>query len=108
MTAYKSVKQYCRECMNGQSHEVAKCTSSNCYWYTWRYKKQSGSSVKAIRNYCVEECAGQEAKNRYKQVETCNPRFGCALHLFRMGKNPTFKKLSEEEKNRRIDFLRRN
>ena len=108
MAPYQAIKQYCRECMNGMSHEVKKCTSPDCFWYDWRFKKQPGSTIKAIRQYCLNECVGEEVAGRYKEVKECNPRFGCSLHAFRMGKNPNYKGLTQEEKSRRIDILRSN
>jgi hypothetical protein len=98
MTAYKSIKQHCKECMYGQAHEVSKCNSPDCFWYSWRSAKQPGSCIKAIRKFCLEECVGKEVGNRYYQVEICNPKSGCALHPFRNGKNPNPRKISEERR----------
>ncbi len=105
MTAYQAVKQHCVECMNKQSREVRNCKDINCTWYSWRHKKQPGSTLKAIRKYCLEECVGLEEKGVYEKVRDCNPRFGCALHPFRMGKNPNPKKLTEKQKKEIVERL---
>ncbi len=92
--------------MNRMSHEVAKCTSPNCFWFSWRFKKQPSSSIKAIRRYCLEECVGKEVKGRYKEVEICNPRLACSLHSFRMGKNPNPRKISDEQRTKLAEQMR--
>ena len=57
--------------------------------------------VKAIRAKCLDCCCGNSA-----EVKLC-PSTDCALHPFRLGKNPyrAARKMSEEEKAKCIERL---
>ncbi len=52
--------------------------------------------VQAIRAKCIECCCGFLAEVKECQIKDC------ALHPFRMGKNPNIK-LSDEERKRRAE-----
>ena len=58
--------------------------------------------VKAIREKCLDCCAGQIA-----EVKVC-PSESCALHPFRFGKNPyrTKREMSEEQRAAAAERLR--
>lgn len=105
MTPYKAVKLHCKYCMNGNTQEVKLCPDKNCFWYEWRYKKQPGSTLKAIREYCITECVGKEDKNYYQRVENC-PVKDCPLYPYRMGKNPYRKELTKEQKEKIAERLK--
>ena len=57
--------------------------------------------MKAIRQKCLECCCGSAAEVKECQIQDC------ALHAFRMGKNPNIK-LSDEERARRAEKAREN
>ena len=105
MTAYQSIQKHCRQCMNNKVGEVQQCTSTDCYWYAWRFKKQPGSSLKAIRKYCLNECCGIDDPGKYKRVAECDPLIPCALHPYRFGKNPKKRKISAEHKKKMLAGL---
>ena len=58
--------------------------------------------VKAIRAYCLECCLSSS-----NEVQLC-PAEGCALHPFRLGKNPyrTKRELTEDQKALAAERLR--
>ena len=91
MTAYKAIRQYCIECMNGNAQEVKNCIDTNCRWYPYRFKCQPGSRIKQIRQFCLYDCVGIEESDRAKQVLNCKPNKKCALWDFRLGRNDSLK-----------------
>ena len=66
-------------------------------------KKQITNPVKAIRKYCLSCMEGS-----YRDVELCEET-ECALHPFRMGKNPfrTKREMTEEQKKAAAERLRK-
>ena len=88
LTAYQAIKEHCKFCMNYKTGEVQRCVATTCYWYDWRFKKPfKGSTLKAIRKYCVEECVGKEDPGYLKRVAECDI-LDCPLRPFRFGRNP--------------------
>ena len=107
MTPYQAVKKHCVYCMNGKIYEVAKCTATTCWWYDWRKKKpeNSGSTLKAIKKYCLEECVGLEDPGARERVKNCDI-IECPLHPFRLGKNPYKKPISPERLEKMRERMR--
>ncbi len=108
MTPGRAIRRHCVECVD--SHfEVAKCggermlgqgdESGVCYFFPYRLGK-GRPSVKTIRKFCLE-CMGGD---KHRRVQTRMVRNGiefcssekCTLWLFRMGKNPHFKRVPIE------------
>ena len=58
-------------------------------------KKTQRNPVKAIRAKCIDRCSAEDDINRIRDCEITK----CAIHPFRMGKNPyrEKKKLTEEQ-----------
>jgi len=84
MSGYlSSIREYCKWCMCGNSHEIRKCLNTRCDFYPVR----SGRGVKGLSNlmrikrHCVE-CSG-----KIKAVSDCDT-IECPLYLYRLGHNP--------------------
>lgn len=58
--------------------------------------------LKAIKQKCIECCAGQKS-----EVRLCETR-GCALYAFRLGKNPYKKPLTDEQREILAERARKN
>lgn len=66
-------------------------------------KNETSNPIKAIRAKCLDCCCGNP-----NEVQLC-PAIDCALHPFRMGKNPFRQKvvMSEERKAKCAELLRK-
>ena len=63
--------------------------------------------VKAMREHCIE-CVGSPINEGWQTLIRECPSVECALHDFRMGKNPFHSQnLSEEERKRRAERAKR-
>jgi len=61
------------------------------------------SPIKAIREHCIE-CVGSPINEGWQTLIRECPSVECALHDFRMGKNPFHtQNLSDEERKRRVE-----
>lgn len=83
-TPLKAVRQRCLDCAGGAT-EVRKCTAENCELHAFRMGRDvrgKGSTLKAIRKYCLWCCLGKSS-----EVRLC-PATNCSLHSYRSGRNP--------------------
>ncbi len=91
-----SIREKCLNCSALSVNEVKNCLLNNCALHPYRLgknpnfncsssKKKYKSSVKSIRDKCIECCNGSK-----REVKLC-PLEDCALHPFRFGKNPNCK-----------------
>jgi hypothetical protein len=82
----EAVRAECLNCCNGSPTEVRECPSTACALWSLRMGRRSGDAprtVGAIRKKCIDCSGGSLA-----EVRTCSFAAACALHPFRMGKNP--------------------
>jgi len=83
----EAVRAECLKCCNGSPTEVRECPSTACALWSLRMGRRSTdaprSTVGAIRSKCID-CSGGSLAD----VRTCQFEAACALHPFRMGKNP--------------------
>lgn len=122
----QAVRAHCISCCNGKASEVAACVSTHCPLWLLRLGHRptpeeveqhadvtlhpssttvgelyaSGAVLKAIRGRCLD-CSGGSAG----EVKSC-VFDTCALHPFRMGKNPNIR-LSPEQKAELLARLKR-
>ena len=77
-------------CQGEIMHEDARDVANNTV-----SKKSQRNPVKAIRAKCIDCCGAEDYNNRIKDCDITK----CALHPFRMGKNPYREKkvVSEEQ-----------
>ena len=62
-----------------------------------RYQpKKQKQPVKAIQEHCKECMGGRESEGYLKRVIECSSK-DCALHDFRLGKNPFRKKQTDKQ-----------
>ena len=65
--------------------------------------KKHKNTVKAIREHCIE-CVGSRINEGWQTLIRECPATDCALHDFRMGKNPFHtQNLSDMERKRRVE-----
>jgi hypothetical protein len=103
-TPLRAVRRHCLECCNGSHHEVRNCVATSCPLWIFRHGRRPGaeekvaagerqtypiernstgtSALRGIRRRCLD-CAG----NRDPDVRACAFN-DCALHPFRLGRNP--------------------
>jgi len=92
-TPAEAIQSFCYNCVKDDRvghranlSEVRNCKGYDCPFYTDRLGRNGKASVKTIRKMCLE-CMG-ECKKSVKECEN----FSCALHPYRMGKNPNYEK----------------
>ena len=85
LTPLKSIRRYCRWCMNDQLNEVKLCPSSNCPFYPFRMGRGAGSKLRSIRLKCLDCSGGSRDEARGCSFTDCS------LYPFRLGKNPNAK-----------------
>jgi hypothetical protein len=105
VTPGDAVRKFCIDCVGGVPYDVRDCggdkclnggcdSNGICLFFKYRMRK-GGPSVRLIKRIC-KWCQGED-KDSGALVKDC-PTEECALHPFRMGKNPNF---SEETRLKR-------
>lgn len=98
LTTTSTARKYCLSCVGNSFEEVKNCTDKSCAFYPHRLGRPR-VPLWVIRKFC-RQCTS----NGEEYIRNC-PSKDCLCYPYRMGKNP-FYKLTDEDKERRVELLR--
>lgn len=105
-TPLEAIHKFCVACV-GSPFEVRDCGGESCPGSACLfYKFRTGNgrpSVRLVRRYCVECMGGDKMLVReYPDLKDHNGQPVCALHPFRMGRNPNYNPAMADNLKRRF------